>query len=176
MTITQARLKELLDYDPLTGLFTRRVCVRYRPFKIGDVAGTVNKLGYVIIQIDGRLYKAHRLAWLYTTGEFPKECIDHINRCAGDNRWENLREATHAQNMQNKRMRKDNVSGYVGVSWKSESKKWYAQIDVDGRCIFLGYFADPEAAYRAYLAAAAIHHTHSTASFDGDSSRVNTMS
>ncbi|MCK9994454.1 MAG: hypothetical protein Dbin4_02974, partial [Alphaproteobacteria bacterium] len=98
--LTQSRLKELLHYDPDTGVFTRRVQTSSNA-RVGDVAGCLHPEGYRHIQIDGKRYAAHRLAWLYMTGEWPTNQLDHLNGVRDDNRWGNLREATHGQNQQN---------------------------------------------------------------------------
>ena len=97
--LTVERLRELLSYDPATGKFLWRVgrqCMR-----AGAVAGATEVQGYRVIKIDGKIYKAHRLAWLYVTGEWPPEEIDHKNTDPQDNVWSNLRLATHSQNQAN---------------------------------------------------------------------------
>ena len=90
--ITQDRLKELLHYEPLTGIFTRLVKTN-RNVRVGEVAGTVRKTGYKQLHLDGKVYRAHRLAFLYMTGDIP-DVIDHINRLRDDNSWDNLRAAS----------------------------------------------------------------------------------
>lgn len=97
--INQKRLKEVLDYDPATGVFTWRVELNARG-KVGDPAGC-NSWGYRVIRIDGRLYGAHRLVWLYVHGRWPDAMIDHVNGDRSDNRIENLREANSVQNAHN---------------------------------------------------------------------------
>jgi len=147
-TITQDRLKALVSYDPKTGIFrwnmARRRC---RP---GDVTGCRMKQGYIAIRLDDVLYTAHRLAWLYVTGEWPKEQLDHINGDRSDNRIANLREATNAQNAQN-RKRRDNKTGFTGVN--KENNRWKAEIKVNYKKIRLGLFDTPEEAHAAYLKA-----------------------
>jgi hypothetical protein len=96
MTLTAERLREILGYDPETGLFTR--LVRTGRIRAGEVAGTAHSRGYRSIVIDGRVYLSHRLAWLYVHGEWPPEQIDHINRNRADNRLVNLRAAKQSQN------------------------------------------------------------------------------
>ena len=91
-TLTAARLRELLQYDPETGVFTRLVKTS-NGIKVGDVAGTADARGYILIRVDGWLHLAHRLAWLHMTCEWPKGMIDHINGVRDDNRWSNLRRA-----------------------------------------------------------------------------------
>lgn len=137
--IDQAALKRVLDYDPDTGVFRWRV----RGFRIapGRVAGNLNR-GYRRICIHGESYWAHRLAWLYMTGGWPEPGLDHINRHPDDNRWSNLRLATHAQNCKNRGKRSDSTSGVTGVSWYARDRKWRAYIFVDGKLINLGYYRD----------------------------------
>lgn len=152
--LTQARLKELLHYDPETGVFTW--LVRRGPMAAGSVAGSAylkRKDGdlYITITVDGHCFQnAARLAWLYMTGIIPVEQVDHKNRQPLDNRWRNLRLATPGQNQANKGVRKDNTSGYVGVAFIPEKGKWRARLSVDGRHKYLGYFPDPEQASAAY--------------------------
>ena len=152
--ITQEYLKSVLDYDPDTGVFKWNVN-KGKGVKIGFVAGTIRKDGYIEIQIDGIKYLAHRLAFLYINGWLPSE-VDHINNNGPktDNRICNLRDATHSQNQQNKGHQKNNKSGYKGVRWHNRHKKWYAQIKIDRKQIHLGSFDTPEKAHEAYKEAA----------------------
>ena len=92
--------------------------------------------------VNGKLYYAHRLAWFYCTGEFPKHEIDHKNGITDANQWLNLREATRSQNQHNTSLRSDNTSGYKGVTWNKKSKKWQAQIMANGKNNYLGCFND----------------------------------
>lgn len=150
------RVRELLDYDPDTGVF---VWARdYSSRRKGAVAGHVSATnGAVEIRIDRRPYLAHRLAWLLIYGVWPKLFIDHANGDPSDNRIANLRQATVSQNAANKRRPATNSSGYKGVCWNKSSKKWQAGIKVNGRSFHLGLFATPEDAHEAYLTAA-VHH------------------
>ena len=158
MTITADRLRDVLHYDPPSGVFTWLVATSSRA-KVGDAAGSLNiSNGYVYIQIDGHRYLAHRLAWFYMTGSWPTAEIDHVNGFPIDNRWTNLREATSAQNQANRRTNKYNTSGFKGVIWDKHRQRWCARIGKDGRLIFLGYFDTPAAAHAAYVAAAPEHH------------------
>lgn len=95
--LTHARLRELIHYDPDTGVMTWRIARRAQA-PPGDVAGGPTQKGYWHIRIDGTLYKRHRLAWLYMTETTPSEEVDHINRKAGDDRFTNLRLATPSDN------------------------------------------------------------------------------
>lgn len=155
--LTQSRLKELLHYNPDTGLFTWKVSLSKR-VKVGDIAGTVKNPGYLRIRIDGKPYYAHRLAWLYVYGAWPKDQIDHINGERTDNRICNLREATNAENQQNRKKQINNVSGYPGVYWNKSGQKWQARIKINSKTKYLGLFETPEAGHHAYLAAKAELH------------------
>jgi len=154
-SLTQARLKELLCYDPETGVFTWRSTSRNR--KAGAVAGSLQH-GYVRISIDNKIYAAHRLAWLYTHGCQPFGEIDHINRVRNDNRLCNLRKATKEINAQNASVRVDSPYGIRGVTKHKYSNKYRARIQADKKTVYLGMFDTPEEAQRAYAAAAAKLH------------------
>ncbi len=135
--INQSELKELLHYEPDTGIFTWKVSLN-RKIKIGSIAGTKNKYwGYIYIGLKQKKYRAHRLAWFYMTGEWPKG-IDHDNHIRDDNRWLNLKEATQSKNTKNQSLRKDNKSGFTGVCWCDKWKKWVAKINVNGKTKYLG--------------------------------------
>lgn len=152
--LTQARLKELLHYDPETGVFTWIAAPGGRKDLIGRVAGAVNTPGYVVIRCDDKLHLAHRLAWLYVNGEWPSSGLDHINRTRTDNRISNLRVASQHQNGANTSLNRNNKSGVKGVSWSGRRNKWLAQITVNRENTFLGYFSDRNEAAAAYAAAA----------------------
>lgn len=139
--LTQDRLKELLDYDPETGVFTIRL-YRGGRVKAGEVAGAPMNRGYVHIKADGKKYLAHRLAWLWTHGAWPTNEIDHINGERDDNRIENLRSVTKKQNCENRKQQINNKSGYRGVHWHKASGKWQAMIRHCGELIPLGLFND----------------------------------
>lgn len=152
-TLTAERLRELLSYDPGTGLFHWRV---YRNWKAreGSVAGCIGQLGYRYIFIDGYHYLAHRLAWLYTHGEWPAADLDHRFGVKCGDHLENLRPATRAQNQHNRRKGKNNTSGYKGVCWNKEGRKWVAKITFNYKVIHIGRFETKEAAHKAYVEAA----------------------
>ena len=138
--LTQARLKELLAYNPITGIFTRRIAPRYGA--VGDVFGLSPSKGYLVGTLDGRMYKTHRLVWLYVHGEWPLHQIDHVNHVRTDNRISNLRDVTCAQNHQNRKPHTSISSGHLGVGWHKRDKRWQAHIEVDGVSHHLGYYAD----------------------------------
>ena len=157
MTLTQERLKELLVYDPETGLFTWKVSPA-ASVKIGDTAGSLNSPRYCQIRIEGYAYLAHRLVWLYVHGNFPSAQIDHINGGKNDNRLANLRLATGRQNQANIGVGPRNSSGFKGVCWKKQAQKWYAYGSLNGKPKHLGRFDTAEAASAAYEAFAKSYH------------------
>ena len=147
--ITQTELKERLEYNPDTGVFTRLVLTGR--FSKGTFAGTKSH-GYIDIGFLGKRYGAHRLAWLYVHGHFPEQ-IDHINGIRDDNRLSNLREVNNYINSRNIGMRKNNKSGFMGVSWANRDSKWVSQIMINYKTIILGTFDDKEDAIEARKAA-----------------------
>lgn len=154
--ITQSRLKELLSYNSDTGLFTWLVD-RNSGAYAGDIAGTMMNKGYIHIKIDGKLYLAHRLAWLYIHGYMPPQ-IDHIDGCRDNNKLANLRAATNALNVRNAAIRKDNNSGFKGVGFHEQTGKWRARIRINGVRKSLGLYHTPEEAHEAYCDAADLYH------------------
>ena len=146
------RIRELLDYDPLTGVIRWKV-QRGRQ-RAGSVAGCVTSTGYRYISIDGMFYLAQRIAWLLISGEWPEFEVDHEDRCR-DHNWEsNLRPATSAQNKHNSSLRRDNTSGHVGVSYESRRGKWVASMIHEGKFSYLGEFVNKADAVAARLNAA----------------------
>lgn len=114
--------------------------------------------GYLHVKLHGKKYMAHRLAWLLHTGSRPSQQLDHINGVRDDNRIDNLRECTPAENQQNLTKYKNNSSGVQGVCWHKRDEKWMARINVDGKCINLGYFNTVEEATAARAAAKQKYH------------------
>lgn len=148
VTPTLERVKELLDYDPETGVFRWRVT--YGGRIAGNVCGTTGPDGYINIGLDRKIYKAHRLAWLFMFGVWPHNHIDHKDGDRGNNRINNLRVCTQNQNNKNARKRTDNKSGFKGVSRKAGWRKWVSQCQSDGKKIHIGYFDTAEEAALAY--------------------------
>ena len=155
--LTQEYLRSLFDYDAETGVFTRLKATGSRA-KTGAVVGTNDGTGYLQTSIQGKKYRLHRLAYLYVTGFFPADDIDHKDRNRSNNAWANLRSVTRAENTHNKGMSRSNTSGFLGVSWVPGISKWESRIGVAGKSRILGYHATPEAASAAYLAAKAVYH------------------
>ncbi len=149
--VSLERLRELLDYDPDTGVFTRKVRVSSNA-PAGQRAGCQRPDGRWVLSVDDRKYLASRLAWFYVHGKWPANHIDHIDCDRANDRLDNLRDVTSQVNMQNrKRPKKNCPSGFLGVT--RHRSKWQAQIGVDGKLIHLGLFPTPEAAHAAYVEA-----------------------
>lgn len=150
-TLTVERLREILHYDPETGIFVWRIQAKAtRP--IGSKAGH-NRGGYVQLCINQVRYYAHRLAWLYMTGDWPKFEIDHKNRIKNDNRWINLRDVTRSVNIRN--TVRDNPLGQ-GVK-KNRGHTWSSRITVADQAVYLGNHMSATAAENVFLAALALH-------------------
>lgn len=143
--MTREELTLRLDYDPDTGIFTQRTLApQVNNTKVGGVAGCLNPKGYRTIKVAGKGYRAHRLAWLWSTGSFPPSdmVIDHINGDRDDNRLCNLRLATHAENRLNSKPRK----GVKGVHWAEDRKKWRVIVNIGGKNRYFGQYEDFELA------------------------------
>ena len=168
-------LRELLDYDPETGVLTwrerplemfktERGCNAWNTRYAGKEAGCVDTKpsGYqsVLVRLNGKRWMGHRLAFALYYGRDPGLEIDHVNRVSTDNRICNLRAVDHSRNVQNRvTPYRNNTSGYLGVSWAKREQKWLAHIRINGKKKHLGYFDAPEAAHTAYLTAKAKHHS-----------------
>jgi hypothetical protein len=148
--LTQETLKQLLSYDPETGIF--RWLFTDRKAVTGAIAGCLRpdpKNPYWLISLFGKSYCAHRLAWLYMTGAFPADQTDHINQIKHDNRFVNLREVNTSVNAMNRKLPAHNTSGCIGVNWHKRNKRWQAKITVNRKTLFLGYFRKLENAIKA---------------------------
>lgn len=146
--LTQERAKQLLQYDPETGK------LYWKESRGSVAAGTELKashsLGYVRARIDGELYYGHRLIFFMETGEWPDE-VDHMYGDTSDNRWDKIRPSTHKQNLTSTKLRKDNTSGYKGVSWNKNMKKYVAQAKVNGKQTYFGLYDTAEEASKVII-------------------------
>lgn len=156
--LTAKRLRQLLSYDPETGLFTRLVdrCKH----RAGEIAGSISDVGYTVIGVDGKTYQASRLAVLWMTGEWPPNEVDHRDNDPQNNKWANLRPATRAEQTRNVRS-KCNVLGFKGVTAhlpgpgnRRTTVRYQASIRIDGRQTYLGSFGTPEEAHAKYVSKA----------------------
>ena len=155
LTLTQERLRQLLHYEPETGIFTWRVTRNGRNSRAGMRAGVINKKwGHRNLKVDGKGYGAHRLAFLYMTGLLPSLYVDHKNRNPDDNRWVNLRLADDSQSAANRIF--VNMTGLKGV--RPNGKNWSASLRCRGVSRYLGTYATPELAHAAYAEAARRFH------------------
>jgi len=159
--ITAERLRELMTYDPETGIFIWKTSggrgpTSHRSGEVINQAPTSD--GYLRIVISGVAYGLHRLAFLYMRGRYPAHEIDHRDLNRSNNCWSNLREATHSQNQANKRGYSRSRSRLKGVTWRPERQQWRSRLFKDGKNHYLGLFNCPAAAHFAYVVAADIHH------------------
>ena len=158
--ITQEYLKSVIDYNPMSGQFTWLKQISSHA-KTGCKAGTKHHSGYWQISISGRIYLSHRLAFLYMNGEFPLNCVDHIDGDKGNNTFKNLRIATLSQNQQNRKVAAKNTkSGVLGVS--KSGNKWRATIRHSGKNMHIGSYESVDLAHSAYLEAKRKNHEFCT--------------
>lgn len=150
--LTQEYLKSILNYDPVTGIFTWLV-YRSRLARAGSVAGNLNSIGYRVIVIDQVSYLAHRLAWFYHYGVWPTDLIDHKSMNADENWIANIREASKSTNSANTHVRSTNKLGVKGVS-QTPTGTYRARIVLNGKERHIGTFDTVELASAAYAKAA----------------------
>lgn len=147
--IETSRVRELFSYSEETGLFVRRVSVaRRKEARVGHVLSGVQSNGYMRVMVDGESVLVHRLVFIYMGVSLTGQ-VDHINHIRTDNRWENLRQVSHAENGRNAKKPITNKSGTVGVCWDTNNRKWYVQIKYNGQNHFLGRFSSIEDAKEA---------------------------
>lgn len=151
-----------MDYNNLFVYLDGSLFWRESPaFNIPEntLAGTLRKDGYIGIYINKKYHFAHRIIWEIHYGEIPEGLvIDHIDGDRSNNKIDNLRICTFQENHFNRGKQSNNKSGFKGVSWHKQKQKWVAQIKLDGRNKFLGFFTDPERAYQAYCEKALEHY------------------
>lgn len=153
----QAKLKELMDYCPLTGVFTSRM--DRGSWKAGRKVGSLDVHGYVQIRIGPKNYKGHHLAWLYVYGYLPTQPLDHADLTRANNAIANLRYLTPQQHAEHRGLNKNNKSGFRGVSRCNTTGRWIAQLKTNYANVWLGRHDTPEAAYEAYKIGASRYHT-----------------
>lgn len=137
-------LKQRFNYDPETGALTyAQPCGKMKP---GDEAGTLGGDGYLVFFIGRTKYRVHRVAWAIHHGRWPKKQIDHRDTIRTHNWIDNLREATQSQNQQNKKIYRNNSTGYKGVTLHRPSGRYQACVYANGKAHYLGYYDSPEAA------------------------------
>lgn len=155
MQLTVEALKEVLHYDPESGVWRWARDVGYK-VKAGQIAGRgAHKSGYRQISVGGRLYLSHRLAWMYMTGVWPEHTVDHVDGVPGNDRWSNLRAATAAQNRRNSRVRSDSTTGVRGVAL--DRGRYRSRIFFQGKNIMLGSFGTLDEAREARCSAEALY-------------------
>lgn len=154
--ITAERLHQVVNYDPNTGVFTHKI--PRKKVQVGAVAGCLDiQCGYIKLCIDGISQYAHRLAFLYMTGEMPKQCVDHKNGNRSDNRWSNLRDVPRQVNQQNMRHASSVSSSQLLGAYKKRGK-FESKIRTPTGIVGLGSFDSAQPAHDAYIAAKRIHH------------------
>lgn len=166
---TKEFLSELFDYDPLTGLVTRKVA-RTNSVSVGQVVGSVDGKGYLHVSVNKKFIRLHRLAFFLMTGVVPPD-IDHKDNDKKNNAWSNLRPANRSQQSGNTRPPRHNTSGVKGVSRNSASGKWHAQIKIRGKQTYLGRFDTIEEAAEVYELAAELHFGEFARGISSDESR-----
>jgi len=149
--MNQEQLKAEFHYDPVTGVFRRRFAKPFSNRRPWSVAGSVATKGYLQISVGNKLFMAHRLAWMYVYGDWPKQQIDHINGRKDDNRIDNLRDVSGSINMLNQT--KPRGKKLLGVTWHESRKKWQARLKINRESKSLGMFETQEEAHQAYMTA-----------------------
>lgn len=162
--LTAERLRELFTYSPETGAFKRRIDAgRWGRIKAGSSAGGVDTEGYLAIRIDGHIYRCHRLAWLYVTGEWPTKLVDHRDGVRANNRFANLRDESRQVNQENMHgPMSSNTTGFLDVHFHKAAQKFEAFINVKGKKKYIGLFDSAEEASEAYLKAKRVFHSGCT--------------
>jgi hypothetical protein len=166
--IDARKIREIFDYDAQRGFLVwrarsaedfygkhpHRTCASWNNKNAGKPAGWVDKFGYVWVRIGVDKVLAHRVVWAFVYGEWPCGALDHKNCIKSDNRAENLRIASPAQNAANRRRQSNNTSGVKGVFWNPRSSKWMVRIKKDGVLMHIGVFDSLDDAALAYEQAA----------------------
>jgi hypothetical protein len=152
-SITATELRDLLGYDPETGVFRWKESRGSRAV-VGAEVGSDDLYGYKTVRLNKKSYKLHRLAWLHVYGAWPSGDIDHINGTRSDNRIANLRDVPRKVNLENQRNAQNNQStGILGVYFDKRKKVFYSRISMNNKSIHLGSYPTAEQAQDAYLTA-----------------------
>ena len=161
--LTVERLREMFDYNANTGIFVRKVRTRSSQ-KAGDIPGTIDAHGYRVMRIGEKIYKAHRLAIFYCTGNMPANLeVDHIDGNRLNNAFHNLRLVDKKTNTENHRKaHSHSKTGLLGACFNKQKGKFVAQIRVNGSVCYLGQFDDAQSAHAAYVAEKRIQHQGNT--------------
>lgn len=139
--LTQERVRELFDYDPESGIVTRRIFVNYNRGRVGDIVGYKSGTSpYLYVRIDKKCFLLHRVIWLWVKGYWPENDVDHINRNPQDNRWANLRVVSKTCGMINTKVRNDNNTKVRGVFWDTVNKLWRSRITYKHKTTYIGGF------------------------------------
>lgn len=142
-------LKDFLSYEAETGKIFW-VKSPNEKIKVGQVAGTTDKKGYIRVKVFKKSYLAHRLAWFLHYGEWPSRMLDHKDQNPSNNKISNLRECSRSENGRNRQSKKNSSSGYLGVCWGKYQNKWLAQARFNGKLVYLGSFTEEVDAAKAY--------------------------
>lgn len=140
MKLTRKLIRKFFIYDSKTGVFKNRIDRGHQ--EKGKIAGWKDRQGYLVIELGKKVYRLHRLAFLYVTGKLPKYLVDHRDRDKSNNRWSNLREATKSQNGVNCKLSKKNTSGIKGVSYDKNTGKWVVHMRINKKTKYFGEFCD----------------------------------
>ena len=157
--MTQDEVKASFDYDPIKGVLINKA-QRAKRIKIGSEAGRLRLDGYRDVKVKNKYYLTHRLIWVFVTGSWPKNYIDHINQIKNDNRFCNLRDVTRSQNKQNTCLQINNSSGVKGVAWCKVNNQWLVRITLNKKIYYLGLFKNINAAALARKQAEEQLHSH----------------
>jgi len=154
MEVNKELLNEIFHYEDGNLIWKKKIA---HNTIIGKIAGRTYDIGYKSIGLYGKEYMSHRLVFMFHHGYFPKE-VDHIDGNKSNNRIENLRPATHSENLKNQKIRTTNVSGHKNVGWVKREQKWRVRITVNFKDKHIGYFSDRELADLVAVEAANLHH------------------
>jgi hypothetical protein len=154
MEISKELLNEIFHYEDGNLIWKKKIA---KNITLNKVAGRTIHHGYKMIGLYGRAYMSHRLIFMFHYGYFPKE-VDHIDGNKSNNKIDNLRPATHSQNLKNQKLRTNNVSGCKNVGWSKREQKWRVRLTVNYKEKHIGYFLDRELADLVAIEATNLYH------------------